>query len=298
VKKTLPPSSVVSLAELHRLARPVSRSFSLSLQLLPRPLAHPITLAYLLARLSDTVADAPAPFAPERLDLLRRWQDNPDSVEGNETGFPHTARPAEADLWRAWPFLRQALSASPIREEILRVWQRILQGQCFDVERALAGTESSPLPWPDLIEYTDQVAGCVGSFWNRVGLQLLPPWSAADPDFLERAGRAYGRALQLVNICRDAAADKQQGRCYLTPADRGHALDTLTEGLRQGRQVADSLVSWRPRLATALPGTLATAMLPALREGRAIRLSRMSVYRCLVWAIFKLGRKSHLLGKK
>src|SRR5216117_3031821 len=39
------------------LLRQVSRSFYLSLAILPRPLREPIGLAYLLARAADTVAD-------------------------------------------------------------------------------------------------------------------------------------------------------------------------------------------------------------------------------------------------
>src|SRR3989442_15264375 len=39
------------------LLRQVSRSFYLSLAVLPRPLREPIGLAYLLARAADTVAD-------------------------------------------------------------------------------------------------------------------------------------------------------------------------------------------------------------------------------------------------
>lgn len=274
-------------AELLRLARPVSRSFSLSLRFLPAPLAPPITLAYLLARLSDTVADAPAPFLSARQSLLQRWQENPLAVEGDEPGFPDSAREPEKALWQAWPQLRRSLEASPVREEILCVWRRILQGQSFDVQRALAGTEASPLTWPDLIEYTDQVAGCVGPFWNRLGHKLLPPWSVADPALLEKAGRSYGQALQLVNICRDAVSDLQGGRCYLAASDRDRALALLTEGLRRGRQVAASLVPWRARWATGLPGALAAVMVPGLRRGAAVRLPRAAVYRCLLGELLR-----------
>src|SRR3989442_13801111 len=42
---------------LRDLLRQVSRSFYLSLAILPRPLREPVGLAYLLARAADTVAD-------------------------------------------------------------------------------------------------------------------------------------------------------------------------------------------------------------------------------------------------
>ena len=39
--------------------RSVSRSFYLSLRVLPKPLRDPLSLAYLLARATDTIADTP-----------------------------------------------------------------------------------------------------------------------------------------------------------------------------------------------------------------------------------------------
>src|SRR3989442_2036157 len=49
------------------LLRQVSRSFYLSLAILPRPLREPIGLAYLLARAADTVADTRLIVREERV---------------------------------------------------------------------------------------------------------------------------------------------------------------------------------------------------------------------------------------
>src|SRR5687768_11812317 len=51
--------------------RSVSRSFYLSLRILPRPLRDPLSLAYLLARAADTIADTPEPPAGVRVEALR-----------------------------------------------------------------------------------------------------------------------------------------------------------------------------------------------------------------------------------
>jgi len=48
----------------------VSRSFYLSIRLLPRKLRAPIGLAYLLARASDTIADSPDVPVATRLQHL------------------------------------------------------------------------------------------------------------------------------------------------------------------------------------------------------------------------------------
>src|SRR5437868_6482855 len=55
--------------------RQVSRSFYLSIQLLPKKLRDPVSLGYLLARASDTIADTtelPVALRTEKLHLLAR----------------------------------------------------------------------------------------------------------------------------------------------------------------------------------------------------------------------------------
>src|SRR3954451_24890011 len=51
--------------------RSVSRSFYLSLRFLPKALRDPLSLAYLLARATDTIADTPEPAAEVRAEALR-----------------------------------------------------------------------------------------------------------------------------------------------------------------------------------------------------------------------------------
>jgi hypothetical protein len=51
----------------------VSRSFYISIRLLPRPLRQPVALAYLLARTSDTIADSSAVNVEKRIELLDRF---------------------------------------------------------------------------------------------------------------------------------------------------------------------------------------------------------------------------------
>src|SRR5437879_11786056 len=55
------------------LLKPVSRSFYLSIRLLPRALREPVALAYLLARPSDTIPDRHAAPAYKRIALLDRF---------------------------------------------------------------------------------------------------------------------------------------------------------------------------------------------------------------------------------
>ena len=89
------------------LLRQVSRSFYLSLAILPRPLREPIGLAYLLARAADTVADTPLIKRDERLAHLealrrayaggasaRRWPASRRSPRPIDTRCARCSRPS------------------------------------------------------------------------------------------------------------------------------------------------------------------------------------------------------------
>ena len=51
------PKVGAAIARLQHPPAPVSRSFYLSISILPKPLRDPVALGYLLARASDTIAD-------------------------------------------------------------------------------------------------------------------------------------------------------------------------------------------------------------------------------------------------
>ncbi|MGH7377349.1 MAG: squalene/phytoene synthase family protein, partial [Candidatus Methylomirabilales bacterium] len=62
-------------AVLARLLKPVSRSFYLSLRILPRGVREPVGLAYLLARATDTIADTRVLPRADRLIHLETLRD-------------------------------------------------------------------------------------------------------------------------------------------------------------------------------------------------------------------------------
>src|SRR5271168_5457547 len=51
----------------------VSRTFALTIPQLPPALCTPVTCAYLLCRIADTIEDEPALTAPETLHFLQRF---------------------------------------------------------------------------------------------------------------------------------------------------------------------------------------------------------------------------------
>ena len=262
-----------------RLLASVSRSFSLSLRLLPEAVAPAISLAYLLARASDTVADAASTSSDVRLHCLRslpeRWE---PPVNLN------LATAAEGLLISHVPTLLIEVERSPDREEILCVWRRILEGQILDLTRF--GSPAAPaLDGEELDRYTYLVAGCVGEFWTKICLQHIRAYSRLSAEELLPLACAFGRGLQLVNILRDRHADATLGRVYVAPLRFDAELAHAREHLQAARRYIQSIRRGRLRAACALPyllGTQTLDLVEANPEAARVKVSRPVVYRSLL----------------
>ncbi len=217
--------SAISLSKLHGsiLAR-VSRSFYLSIRLLPKKLRDPVSLGYLLARASDTIADTtelPLDLRMENLRLLVRGIQGEalgDAIVGLSASVtPLQKNKAERALIESLQSCLDWLGQSevPDREEVRAVLEQINRGQVLDLERfrnpkQIAALEKSA----ELDEYTYLVAGSAGEFWTRLCFRHLPKFSARSEGDMLGMGKRYGMGLQLINILRDAGADLRAGRCY------------------------------------------------------------------------------------
>lgn len=224
---------------LTSLLRDVSRSFYLTLRVLPRGLRRPISLAYLLARATDTVADTglvPVTRRLEALDALREairgragppdWPDLVDAQSGQ-------ASVGEQILLQRIPEALACLEAEPEpdRGHIRSVLETITSGQELDLQRFEPVAPGGVRALPDaasLDDYTYRVAGCVGEFWTRICRAHLPSLGDRDEERMLEDGIRFGQGLQLVNILRDLPRDLRNGRCYL-PAD-----ELAAAGLKPG----------------------------------------------------------------
>ncbi|MFA6091770.1 MAG: phytoene/squalene synthase family protein [Elusimicrobiota bacterium] len=218
------------MKETSPLLREVSRSFYLSLRVLPQEVRPQISLAYLLARASDTVADTRAVDRGRRLELLRRMRTG--DFRSVESLAADQALPAEQLLLENLENCSQELSTLETADQklILGLLDTIISGQIFDLERFPDSSTGSLIALSDekeLDEYTYKVAGCVGEFWTRICGAHLTPFKALDQEEMVRLGIRFGKGLQLVNILRDMAADLRMGRCYLPVQDPQALLDPL-----------------------------------------------------------------------
>lgn len=210
---------------LDELLRQVSRSFYLSLRILPATLREPIGLAYLLARAADTVADTRVVPRAERmhhLDVLRAAcaGASADVTTLARACAAHQSSAAERQLLERVGEALQQLRALPEADAVAvrTVVDTLTSGMVFDLGR-FPGESAADLAALDTLEeldrYTYLVAGCVGPFWTSLHVAHRPRlagWNVAE---MSAQGIRFGKALQMTNVLRDVAADLRAGRCYL-----------------------------------------------------------------------------------
>ena len=290
----------------------VSRSFYLTIRFLPRLMREPISLGYLLARASDTIADTEqvpaalreaclAKFTPALKDKVVRAE----LIELISSSFvSYQTNPKERlllqrleDVFHWYDSVREwAWTAIAV------VLGHICTGQMNDIRHFAANYHASLTSAKELETYCYQVAGSVGEFWSEVGYQSANRFSRLERAVLDETGGEYGIGLQLVNILRDLPEDFANGRCYLPvsdPYNKELIMESAKEWRAKARTYIDSgfiysksLRQWRARVATVLPALIAIETLDLLDRAswddleRGVKVDRATVKRCFRKALF------------
>jgi farnesyl-diphosphate farnesyltransferase len=297
------------------LLKSVSRSFYLSLRILPAGLRDPLSLTYLLARATDTIADTAALPVALRMEALRTLagaiQGTATKEAAGQLGESFAAQQAdgaERTLIEELPALLDWLGElkSDDREEVRSVLAKINRGQQLDLERfgEKAGEIRALENGAQLDEYTYLVAGCVGEFWTRLCFAHVKNFAERPESEMRGLGVRYGQGLQLINVLRDAGEDLRNGRCYL-PAEELGSLDLLSDparvrpvlerwnekarrGIEAGIEYACAIRNRRVRFATALPALIGARTLKLLREAgtealtKRVKISRGEVQKMIL----------------
>jgi farnesyl-diphosphate farnesyltransferase len=288
------------------LLRDVSRSFYLTLRVLPPSIRPQISLAYLLARATDTIADTKAVPRARRIAALQQLQ-NLSHVPDLGAIAGHQASAAETQLLERLDdcIVEMGRFDEADARRIQELLKIIITGQIFDLQRFPGDTEHdlAALSSDDELDrYTYMVAGCVGEFWTRLcmaHLRDLAYWSGEE---MEKLGVRFGKGLQLVNVLRDIPKDLRIGRCYLPVKEAWALLDPgnfdsirplynrwldtavghLDAGWQYTLKIPPSLV--RLRLACIWPIWIGLMTIARLRgqnpldPARRVKISRREVY--------------------
>jgi farnesyl-diphosphate farnesyltransferase len=213
------------VAEATRFARgilpSVSRTFALSIRVLPGELGRAVLAAYLLCRIADTLEDEPALPAAQKaalLDELLRCFDDADVADA----FPArvtsiTGEPAHVRLTRNTDLVFVLYrSLGPTTRAHVRRW----------VGEMIGGMRKFVLLYPHGIriqsleeyrEYCYYVAGTVGYLLTDLWHEHAPSIGERQYEVLRAKCRAFAEALQTVNILKDVATDAEHENSIYIP---------------------------------------------------------------------------------
>jgi farnesyl-diphosphate farnesyltransferase len=211
---------------LHHLLPRVSRSFYLSLRVLPQSVRQPIGLAYLFCRAADTIADTALLPRDLRLSYLDQYRAAfAEAGSGVVSTFQqHVSdqhhNSAEHELFAHLADCFALLAGMEQRDQryIRDLVLTLTQGMQMDLTvfpREGEGKVGALETRADLDRYTYFVAGCVGEFWTRVTAAHIHALQHWDVEAMAARGVRFGKGLQLTNILRDLSHDLRLGRCYL-----------------------------------------------------------------------------------
>jgi farnesyl-diphosphate farnesyltransferase len=211
---------------LQGLLEKTSRTFALSIPVLPEPTRTEVMVAYLLFRIADTFEDASHWPPDARIAALGEFDGLLAAHRLEEAARVSkawsAARPAEhegyVELIDEVPFVLEAFF-SLRNEAIDRIRPHVLRSSAGmgDVVSRTRGGALRLGTLEELKQYCYVVAGIVGEMLTELFLLGRPSLARLAGPLRERAA-TFGEALQLVNILKDAADDAAEGRQYLPPS--------------------------------------------------------------------------------
>jgi farnesyl-diphosphate farnesyltransferase len=315
----------------------VSRTFAISIQLLPGDLGRAVLSAYLLCRIADTIEDDHG-LSPERkaellAQLLLAFDD-----EARAEAYPQASADVGGSevyvklmrhthlvfrVWRALP----PTSAAAVRRWV----EEMARGMSAFVLRHPQGIRIATVE--EYREYCYYVAGTVGYMLTELWRAHSRSIGSRVHEALWGKARAFGEALQTVNILKDVAVDaehensiyipeqllREHGSSHATILDPAHetanhtALSELIALAWQDLDEArDYLLTvprraWRVRLFCVLPLLYAYATLreltrsrAMLRPGGTVKITRREVRTLMIAGLLLAGSDSGirwLVGK-
>jgi len=228
---------------LKHILKNVSRSFYLSLRVLPRSVRKQVSLAYLFCRVADTIADTPIIPRCRRLQILQTFRKqfllhhpSREALKQLQAALlSQQARQAEHQLFHHLPdcfHLFEGLSEVD-RQLVSELVLTLVRGMEMDLSYFPGETASTVQAFPDLATldlYTYYVAGVVGEFWTKIHKVHMQIWQPHDFSTLCALGVRFGKGLQMTNILKDLGKDLSIGRCYL-PREQLEQLEVRLEEL-------------------------------------------------------------------
>lgn len=234
----------------------VSRTFALTIKLLPRGLRDSVYTSYLLCRVADTLEDSPHLKSDEKYARLSYLKDLLEKAYRGE----HISKAAISSLYDSIDpgygddhrllaessKLFEILASLPAAHRpIIYRWAGEMAKGMAEYSRLKSAENETIAALKDIEDwnrYCYYVAGTVGHMLTELFIQHY----SLDGDIaseLLRLGNSFGLALQKVNVIKDVPVDRERGVCYL-PMDlmKKHSLTPSALGNPENAQAVKNFV--------------------------------------------------------
>ena len=199
----------------------VSRTFAPTIRMLPRYLFMPVTVAYLLCRIADTVEDEPSLSKEEKqynLALYAQMFSDPDLLAefSHRVAFIPDHNQDVVLIKNLDRVMAVFKSFSMEVQRLIGIWvvEMVMGMKKFAQEKG-KGKFHFLKSMKDLDEYTYYVAGTVGHLLTALFAHFSRTITPAVVQRLEKFSSSFGKGLQMVNIIRDINADLKRGQSYI-----------------------------------------------------------------------------------
>ena len=201
----------------------VSRTFAPTIRMLPKGLNVPVTVAYLLCRIADTIEDSDALSINEKKNILTVYanifkkNDSDYFTQFNTLIKKLPNHTADDELTHNFPIVFEVFSSFSrmTKLQIGRWVAEMSMGMHKYAQSKLRKKFTFLNTMKELDEYTYFVAGTVGYLLTELFSFYSNKITPAINGRLESLAESFGKGLQLVNIIRDMATDLRRGQSYI-----------------------------------------------------------------------------------
>ncbi len=202
-----------------RILQAVSRSFALTIPLLPAELAKTVSNAYLLCRIADTIEDDSGLSIDQKQQFFREFVEvvngnfsTKEFVDGLHPLLSADAPPGERELILNTPVVMQSFSRFNDRQQaVIRQSIGTMAYGMFEFQKIQNPCGLETLT--QMNDYCYYVAGVVGDMLTG----LFCDYSneiAQNREKMKPLAASFGQGLQMTNIIKDLWEDKARGACW------------------------------------------------------------------------------------
>ncbi len=293
------------MTDLNLLLKHTSRSLYLSAHCLPPTVRPAFSIAYLLCRYADSIADTPLLPPEKRLHWIEHFPNMIMQPKAEEQQLltaeisGSSSNIYEEKLLKNLPacleeFQKLSLSGQEI---ILDVVRAVCLGMAIDLQTFPPENARQVVSFrkrSELENYCHLMGGAPGVFWSRLIASHVT--ISAEKNLFLSWGKDIGDALQMVNILRDLPRDLRIGRCYFPEEElqtHGLTAPELLEQINSPRfePIKQAWIAWARQKLRSAKAYFSALPKTQLRHRAAVAWP-------VLWAadtLNKLGKETNLL---